>query len=461
MEKLHQKAAFIFRRDLRLEDNLGLLAALSKAIEVVPVFILDPRQIDATQNDYFSPAAFHFMVGALRELDTALQARGSQLYVCGGDPAEVVESLLTNDGVEAVFVNKDYTPFAHTRDKAIADVCEAHQVAFTRHEDVTLSPIESIRTGESKFYSVFTPFMKKAVTYAVPSPQKNNFSNYWTRSLNTDTVDLYSITTHPLPMQRLHGGRTEALKLLTADTYLSKYKQQRDLPAVHGTSQLSAHHKFGTLSIRETYHHAVAHAGAHSQFITELYWRDFYYYIAYHFPLIFKHSFLPFAQYLAWQNDEAQFKAWSDGRTGVPLVDAGMRQLNATGWMHNRVRMVVASFLVKDLHLPWQWGARHFMAHLMDGDLASNNHGWQWAAGTGTDAAPYFRVFNPTSQGERFDPDGEYVRHWIPELSGVGGRAAHAPGLLRPDGYPPPMVDHAAEREEALRRYRHVTAGSR
>ncbi|MCB1005645.1 MAG: FAD-binding domain-containing protein, partial [Acidimicrobiales bacterium] len=156
-----------------------------------------------------------------------------------------------------------------------------------------------------------------------------------------------------------------------------------------------------------------------------------------------------------------RFDRWATGTTGFPFVDAGMRQLAATGWMHNRVRMVVASFLVKDLHLPWQWGARHFMAHLVDGDLASNSHGWQWAAGTGTDAAPYFRVFNPTSQGERFDPDGDYVRRWVPELAAVAGRLVHAPGLHRPEAYPPPMVDHGAEREEALRRYRHVTAGSR
>jgi deoxyribodipyrimidine photo-lyase len=240
------------------------------------------------------------------------------------------------------------------------------------------------------------------------------------------------------------------------DSGLDSYDARRDLPAVEGTSRLSAALRWGIVHPR-TLLADLRPERAHEVFRSELIWREFYADVLYRRPETAWRNLQPSMDAMPVDTDAAahhRFAAWCAGRTGFPIVDAGMRQLLATGWMHNRVRMIVASFLVKDLHLPWQWGARHFMDHLVDGDLASNNHGWQWAAGTGTDAAPYFRVFNPTSQSERFDPSGEYIRRWVPELTGLPAAEIHQPGPLRRGEYPAPMVDHAAERDEALRRYR-------
>ncbi|MEL6804683.1 MAG: deoxyribodipyrimidine photo-lyase, partial [Bacteroidota bacterium] len=334
--KKYQRGLFIFRRDIRLEDNNGLLALLGCAEEVLPVFIFDPAQIDRKNNDYFSEPAFQFLLNSLAELDRDLRARGSQLYICSGDPAHTVETLIAKDAIEVVYVNKDYTPFARTRDKAIADVCEAAAVPFVRHDDVTLSPIETIRTGQDTLYTVFTPFMKNAATYAVPEPKKNNFSNYVSKPINTPTTTLAAYSADTTNMElALSGGRDEALLIMREPRFLSGYKDNRNLPGrAYSTSRLSAHHKFGTISIRESYALAAKHSGASSHFISELYWRDFYYYTAYHFPIVFKGSFLPWAKHIKWINDETQFAAWCAGQTGVPMVDAGMRELNHTGWMH-------------------------------------------------------------------------------------------------------------------------------
>ena len=446
MHEQHAKAVFIFRRDLRLEDNLGLLAALAAADEVLPCFIFDPRQIDRDANPYFSEPAFHFMLQSLRELDADLRARGSQLYVFDGDPTNVVSALIAHDGVDAVYVNKDYTPFARTRDKAMADVCAAADVPFLRHDDCALAPVETIRTNEDKLYTVFTPFMKKAMEHDVPEPHKNNFSNYTTSSPALPTVNLNDYAAHLGNRELiLEGGREEALRIMRTPEFLDGYKDKRNLPAhPSSTSRLSAHHKFGTISIRESYHMAKEHAGAHSHYISELYWRDFYFYISYHFPVVFKQSFLPWAKHIAWVNDEAQFAAWCAGKTGVPLVDAGMRELNHSGWMHNRSRMIVASYLTKNLLINWQWGERYFAQNLIDYDPAQNNGGWQWSASTGADPRP-MRVFNPYTQAEKYDPDAAYIRTWVPELKDVpsekltDGKTQDF-SEIAPD-YPAPLVD--------------------
>ncbi|MCA9354838.1 MAG: deoxyribodipyrimidine photo-lyase [Candidatus Kaiserbacteria bacterium] len=457
MTKPYARSLFIFRRDLRLEDNLGLLALLEQSKEVIPAFIFDPRQIDTTQNEYFSANAFQFLHRSLLELEAALQARGLKLYVFHGDPAEVVESLITSDGVRAVFVNKDYTPFARTRDKQIADICETHDVVFERHDDIALSPLEEIRTNEGKLYSVFTPFMKKAMTYEVAKPRKNNFNNYFSAALETHTRNLNDFAPkEPNDQLLIKGGRAEALELLRGG-YLPQYKDRRNLLAEDGTSKLSVHHKFGTLSIRETFHHAIEHAGAHSQFISELYWRDFYYYIAYHFPIVFKRSFLPWANNLKWINDKAQFEKWCAGQTGVPMVDAAMRELNTTGWMHNRSRMIVASYLTKNLLIDWHWGEKYFAQTLVDYDPAQNNGGWQWSASTGADPRP-LRIFNPYTQATKYDANAAYIYKWIPELQDVpttkltDGKTQDF-STLAPD-YPAPLVDQKESYHRALAAYK-------
>jgi len=454
----YQKGLFLFRRDLRLEDNLGLLALLAESTEVVPAFIFNPAQTDRSQNEYFSEPGFQFLLNSLAELDNALQEKGSQLYIFHGDPAEVVESLIATDEVDAVFCNKDYTPFARKRDKTIADVCSTHNVAFERHDDLTLSPIETIRTGQNKLYSVFTPFMKNAMGYEVSKTRKNAATNYFSGKTKTSNASLTDFTADVDGMElRLQGGRTEALKIIKNNQYLNGYKDRRNLPAEAGTSLLSAHHKFGTISIRESYHMAAEHSGPTCHFIAELYWRDFYYYIAYHFPIVFKQSFLPWANHLKWINDKDQFAAWCEGRTGVPMVDAGMRELNHTGFMHNRSRMVVASYLTKNLLIDWRWGERYFATKLVDYDPAQNNGGWQWSASTGADPRP-LRIFNPYTQATNYDPDATYIKKWIPELADIDdklltdGKTQDFSGLF--SDYPAPLVDQKESFHRAREAYR-------
>lgn len=458
MEKGLKRGVFIFRRDLRLEDNLGLLVLLEQCEEVVPVFIFDPRQIDPKQNEYFSATAFHFLLNSLTELDKALTARGSKLYIFEGNPAEITESLITKDGVEAVCVNKDYTPFSRTRDKEIADICEKHDVTFVRHNDCALAPLEDIRTNQGKLYSVFTPFMKKAMETEVVTPRKNNYDNYFSAAVSAPTVSLkdYAVDVSSYDLT-LSGGREEALEILRDNDYLKNYKDRRNLPAEHGTSRLSAHHKFGTISIRETYHMVVESVGKHSHFINELYWRDFYFYIAYHFPKVFKESFLPWANNLEWVNDKKQFQAWCEGKTGVPMVDAGMRQLNRTGWMHNRSRMIVASYLTKNLLIDWRWGEKYFAKHLIDYDPSQNNGGWQWSASTGADPRP-IRIFNPFTQAQKYDPDATYIKKWVPELINVPAKTL-TDGKVRDysefnNTYPSPLVNQTETFHRAMETYK-------
>lgn len=457
MSKTYKKSVFIFRRDLRLEDNLGLLEALEKSETVVPVFIFDPRQIDRNKNSYFSEPAFHFMLSSLHELDQDLRARGSQLYCAYDQPDTWIKNLLEKDAVSAVYTNKDYTPFSRRRDKDIHEICQEYEVDFFRCDDCALSPLEEIRTNEDSIYTVFTPFMKKAASYDVSSPRKNNFSNYFSGEIVSKTVPLDTFAADIGSRELiLHGGRDEALHILHQATFLASYSEQRNLPARTGTSRLSAHHKFGTISIRETYHTAREHNPTHTQFTSELYWRDFYYYIAYHFPVVFKQSFLPWAQYITWQNNTQEFAAWCDGRTGVPMVDAGMRELNTTGWIHNRSRMIVASYLTKNLLIDWRWGEQYFAQNLIDYDPAQNNGGWQWSASTGADPKP-IRIFNPYTQATKYDEQAEYIKQWVPELSEVNADIL-SDGNTQDfstynSNYPAPLVDQKDSYHRAKERY--------
>ncbi len=453
---MYKKAIFIFRRDLRLEDNKGLLYALEHSQEVLPIFIFDPRQIDKNKNPYFSKPAFSFLCRSLQELDEALKNRHSKLYIYEGIAEEVITTLIKNEGIDAVMVNKDYTPFARTRDKAISDCCEKYSVTFKRHDDLTLSPIETIRTGQEKIYTVFTPFKNTAIKYPVKVPSKNNFSNYFTGNTKTRTVSLDSYSRTPAAEQIVCGGRSEALAILHNNFYLKNYSTTRNLPATHGTSRLSAHHKFGTISIRETYA-AVTENGSHNTFISELYWRDFYYYIAYHFPVVFKKSFLPWANFIKWENDKEKFTSWCNGMTGVPIVDAGMRELNTTGWIHNRSRMIVASYLSKNLLIDWRWGEQYFATKLVDYDPAQNNGGWQWSASSGADPKP-IRVFNPYTQASKYDPEAAYIKHWVKELNDVpdesltNGKTINF-NTFHPN-YPAPLVDQKESYHRALETYK-------
>lgn len=421
----HTLGLHLFRRDLRLFDNTALLRALAECERVIPAFIFDSRQADPKKNPYFSKRAFAFMIDSLHELDGELRKKGSRLYVFEGEPHKVVAQLIENDRVQAVYVNADYTPFSRARDEALVQVCERHQATFVSCEDATLSSVTTLATQQGKPYSIFTPFMRNAMTHTVPAPRRNMHSNYYRETLVTPSMATHlSHKTTPLTpslsqREREPLGRKGALVILKNTAFISEYKHTRDLPAVHGTSRLSPHHKFGTVSIRETYAAAREYRGEGAQqFIAELYWRDFYYHIAYHFPHVFGKSFLPWGDRITWCDDPVSLTAWRRSETGVPIVDAGMRELLATGWMHNRVRMIVASFLTKNLLVDWREGERYFAQHLVDYDPAMNNGGWQWSASVGADPRP-LRIFNPYTQTQKYDPDAEYVKRWVPELKEI------------------------------------------
>lgn len=443
-----KKTLFIFRRDLRLEDNSGLLEALENSEKVIPVFVFDKEQVDTKKNKYFGENSFQFMANSLKELDEDLKNRGSKLYVFEGQYEKIIDQIIKDQKVDAVYVNKDFTPFARKRDGKIKEVCDKNDALFFRIDDYTLSPIEIIKTGNGDPYSVFTPFMKNASTHRVAASRKNNFNNYFSGNLKSSSLKSQVSSSSNLMIK---GGRKEALNLMKRDIVKS-YAKNRDLPDIDGTSRLSAHIKFGTVSIREVYEW-----GNKSQtFISELYWRDFYLHIAYFFPKVFGKSFQDRGDKIKWINDKKQFKSWCEGKTGVPIVDAGMRQLNTIGWMHNRVRMIVASYLTKNLLIDWRWGEKYFAQKLIDYDPSSNNGGWQWSASVGADTRP-IRIFNPYTQTQKFDKDAKYIKEWVKELKDVetdkltNGKEIDFSKFAK---YPSPLVDQKESFHRAMKAYK-------
>jgi deoxyribodipyrimidine photo-lyase len=442
-------AVFIFRRDLRLEDNTALNAALRAARTVVPCFILDPRQTGS--HAYRSDNALRFMMESLADLDAQLGRCGTSLRVYEGIAEEVVAGLVREHNADAVFFNRDYTPFSLKRDTAIAAACTASGAMLTTVDDAVLCAPDTVTTASGGAYTVFTPYARRAAQMKIPRPvprAKGRFLPAGPAITSLRRARLPQLV--PSPMAHTPGGRTAGRALLRAIPQFSAYATTRDIPALP-TTRLSAHLKFGTVSMREAYYAINDAFGAGHPLATQLHWHDFFTQVAVHHPRVFGHAFRRVFDKIEWRNDRGAFAAWCEGRTGFPLVDAGMRELRETGFMHNRVRMVVASFLVKDLHIDWREGERHFARLLADYDPAVNNGNWQWAASTGCDAQPYFRIFNPWLQQRRFDPDGTYIRRWVAALRGVPARALHAPPKRGPvaPGYPEPMIDHASESARA------------
>ena len=422
-----------FRRDLRLDDNPALLAAAADG-DVVPVFVVDPAF------DRAGAPRRAYLHDALTALDRSIrEVGGAGLVIRAGDPETEIPKLADEVDASAVFVSRDYGPYGRTRDGAVG----TRLAAADRHLRGVGSPYAvapgGVRKDDGSPYAVFTPFSKvwRRVGWEHPFDEPTT-SIRWAGP-GTASDPLYERPDPgceiPPVGERAACDRWREFR----QGALDRYDEQRDRPALDGTSRLSPALRWGTIHPRQLLADLDASGAgerAHNVFSSELAWRDFYADVLFQRPESAWHNLNRKMDPMPVDSDAAarrRFERWCDGTTGFGIVDAGMRQLAATGWMHNRVRMIVASFLVKDLHLPWQWGASWFMQHLIDGDLASNNHGWQWAAGTGTDAAPYFRVFNPTTQQERYDPDGEYVERWVPQPV-------------------PPMLDHAAERNEALAR---------
>lgn len=450
MGKRYHISLFIFRRDLRLDDNTALRTVLESSDLVIPCFILDPQQV--RNNPYRGDHALQLMLESLEWLDKQLASQSGRLYLFEGEPAAVIDRLITQHQINAVFVNRDYTPYSIARDKSISEICLRHSVAFYQHADALLTEPEAVLKDDGKPYTVYTPFAKRARTILIPEPQSVSARNFYTKDI-TGTICLADLSILSSRNESLftHGGSDQATSQLAHLDKFRDYATTRDIPSLNATTGLSAHLKFGTISVRRVYQSIASRFGESHTLINELYWRDFFTHIAFHFPHIFTGAFHARYDQLAWSTDTSAFERWRSGDTGFPIVDAGMRQLNQTGYMHNRVRMIVASFLVKDLHLDWHWGEKYFAQKLSDYDPSVNNGNWQWAASTGCDAAPYFRIFNPWLQQKKFDPDCVYIHRWIPELTLLSPAPIHSLYELNSvtPGYPSPMVDHRIEAERS------------
>lgn len=426
---------FWFRRDLRLEDNHGLYQALNNGGPVLPIFIFDSNILAKLEDR--TDRRVQFIDEQVQFLKAALEKIGSSLLVCYGKPTEVYQQLARTLQLKAVYTNHDYEPYAKQRDQAVADYLAAHQVTFHSFKDQVIFEKDELMKDDGTPYTVFTPYMKQ---------WKARFKPAMAQGFDSSTLLHHCLQTSPLPLLSLQdiGFQTQHCDFPSKAIDLArikKYDQQRDIPSVLGTSRLSVHFRFGTISIRT----ATRIARAHNEvWLNELIWRNFYMMILWHFPYVVERSFKPLYDAVAWENDPTQFQAWCAGQTGYPIVDAGMRELNATGYMHNRLRMITASFLSKHLLIDWRWGEAYFANKLLDFELASNNGGWQWAAGAGCDAAPYFRIFNPYLQTQKFDPARKYVKHWIPELED--------------QSYPQPIVAHNTARERTLAAYKKALA---
>ena len=454
---------FWFRHDLRIVDNTGFYAAC-RAGEVVPCVVLDDGFLI---NPAIGPNRCALFVRAVKALAADLEKHGSRLIVRHGAPEVEIPRLLKAAKAHSVFCNRDYEPYTVARDERVQAQLEAAGLTLKTFKDLVIFERGEILTQAGAAYSVFTPFKKMWLLQdgfpsVLPRPKSIVFPRELA-ALQSASLDSFEVK----PESEVPEV-TEAAARSTLESFLAgpifDYATGRNLPAIEGTSRLSPHLKFGTISPRTVYEKANAlllasrlatNKDSIATFISELAWRDFFFQIMAEHPRVAKGAFRAEYDAVKWENAPKFFDAWKTGRTGFPMVDAGMRQLAQTGWMHNRVRMITASFLCKDLLIDWREGERHFSRLLIDGEPSVNNGNWQWAAGTGTDAQPYFRIFNPVSQGLRFDPTGAYVRRWVPELKDLPDDAIHEPWdapLMCPD-YPPPIVDHAVQRLKAIALY--------
>ncbi len=452
-EVTHETAIVWLRRDLRIADNPAFARALGEADHVVPVFVVNEQL-------WTGPGAnrARFLATCLEDLQTSLNGR---LVIKSGEPTKVLADIAKRTNASLLVRAGDVSPYAATRDDQVGKAMRAVKVETLIADWPWAVAPGTLATKSGTPFKVFTPYFRAwlQVVMQAPTvgPTVKEIVAAAHHELESDDPPKMPASDSALPT----GGETQAHRVWESflQSNLQSYDDGRDNPAADSTSRLSPYLKFGCIHPRQLLARLDLNLDAHRTFASELAWRDFYATVLHHWP----HS-----AWTDWKDDLAnielntgptadeQFDLWCRGQTGYPLVDAGMRQLVTEGWMHNRVRMLTASFLVKDLHLHWSRGARYFMKHLVDGDISSNNHGWQWAAGTGTDAAPYFRIFNPIRQSERFDPTGNYIRRYVPELAEVTSKAIHQPWTLPdgpPNGYPPPMVDHADERQVALDRY--------
>lgn len=420
-----------FRRDLRLHDNAALYHALKSKYNVVPVFIFDKNILDDLEDK--KDRRVEFIHEALLEMQETLKKHSSSLEVYYDKPWNVYKALLKKYAIQSVFANEDYEQYAIDRDDEISKLLKQHDAKLLLYKDHVVLAKNEVLKDDGKPYTVFTPYSRK---------WKAVLNDFHLKSYPTEKYfnNFFASSAHHIPSLESMGFEKAGIPFPSATVpadLIKEYKEKRDYPAIKGTSHMGVHLRFGTVSIRELATRAKKYG---ETYFNELIWRDFYHMILWHFPHVRKEkAFKPEYDHIEWLNNEKHFKAWCDGQTGYPIVDAGMRELNTTGFMHNRVRMIVASFLTKHLLIDWRWGEAYFAKKLLDFDYAANNGGWQWAAGSGCDAAPYFRVFNPTLQTQKFDKDLKYIRKWVPEFESFD--------------YVKPIVDHDMARKRAIETY--------
>jgi deoxyribodipyrimidine photo-lyase len=423
---------FWFRRDLRLEDNTALFHALQSEHPILPIFIFDTGILEKLENK--ADARVQFIHDCLLDVQAKLTKVSSTLEVIHGKPIETFTALLKKYTIEKVFTNNDYEPYARERDEAIQLLLEKNNATLISYKDHVIFEKDEVTKDDGKPYTVFTPYSKKWKAALKEEDLKlYETEKYFNNFLKTAAKEIPSL------QQIGFEEKTQIFPSKSVEAELvKKYATQRDIPSISGTSHLGLHLRFGTISIRSL---AKYSRNLSETFLNELIWRDFYHTILWHFPYVGKgKAFKPAYDFIQWRDDEEAYKKWCDGQTGYAIVDAGMRELNATGFMHNRVRMIVASFLCKHLLIDWRLGEAYFAQKLLDFDFAANNGGWQWASGSGCDAAPYFRIFNPYLQTKKFDPDLKYIRKWVPEFEEFS--------------YPKPIVEHTVARDRCLKVYK-------
>ena len=450
---MFNKSIFIFRRDLRIQDNLGLIYACKNSKSVMPIFIFTPEQIQ--NNSFKSDNAVQFMIESLEELNKSLN---NNLKLYFGKQENIINKLLKKDNnIEAIVFNRDYTPYAIKRDKSIAKVCKKLNKKCMVHHDYLLHKIGTVLKDDETPYRVYTPFFRSASKKTVTKPNNYKCKNISkapkiSKSINfSDTKKYYNHNNNIL----VEGGRTNAMKILNKVKDFKEYNNKRN-DLTYETTQLSAYIKFGNVSIREVYYKFKSKLPNSNQLFNQLYWREFYYYIAFYFP-VFGKSMKPKYDKIKWSTNNSIFKKWCEGKTGYPIVDAGMREMNETGYMHNRSRLITSNFLVKLGLISWEKGEKYFAQMLTDYDPSVNNGNWQWTSGSGADSQPYFRIMNPWTQSEKFDKNAEYIKKWVPELKNVEPKHIHNWEKYHTNydiNYPSPIIDYKSSRKKTLEVYK-------
>lgn len=466
----YQRVIHWFRRDLRLTDNTALTRAVESGAEVIPVYLLSHWKRD---HHWTGPGRQKFLLGCLESLENNIASSGGRLIFRCGDAVTELEKLIRETEADAIFLNRDPDPFGRECEKKLLELCRSMGVECHTFKDCVLHEPDEVLTQSGGPYRVYTPYSRSWMSLSKTTPLKrvrhfpesDCLANL--PSLALPTLEHWELDDPGIEM--IEPGEKAArarLKQALESTVLTRYADARNIPSIQGTSGLGPDLRYGTLSPREVFAKTQQlfentrgnqeRVSIHA-FQKQLAWREFFMAILGHYPEVLETDFNPSWRGMDWDEPNENFERWQEGKTGFPIVDAGMRQLAMTGYMHNRVRMITAMFLTKDLHIHWRHGEAHFLRHLLDGEIANNNGGWQWSSGTGADAAPYFRIQNPWTQTERYDPDGEYIKQWIPELAEVDPKRFRKPpeplDPLAPD-YPLPCVDHATERDETLERFK-------